>query len=92
MYVYFVLGFDGERATVKIGRSKNPEARLRALQTGSPKKLRLIGKVRCGSEEHSKQVEKAAHRAYAKRRRRGEWFTLNKRELAALKKLVAELA
>jgi len=43
-YVYFISESTGRR--VKIGRSIDPLKRLRALQTGSPEKLWLVGALR----------------------------------------------
>lgn len=54
----------------KIGFSKNPDVRMRELQTGNPLEVKLIGTV-----QGSRQLEKAWHVKFSKRRIRGEWFT-----------------
>lgn len=55
----------------KVGRSKNPERRLKQLQTGSPYKLKLI----CVLENKGYQ-EKLLHSQLNEsgRRCKGEWF------------------
>jgi hypothetical protein len=79
MYVYFVQAFgEHELVRIKIGRSKNPEERLHDLQTGSAVKLKLLGKIKCRSNDHAKQVETLAHEIFYKQRKRGEWFRLFK--------------
>ena len=42
-FLYFVQAKGTGR--IKIGRSKNPRTRLRALQTGNAKELRLIASL-----------------------------------------------
>ena len=56
---------------IKIGRSKNPENRLKQLQTGSPYKLKLLLVV-----EGRGDLEKRLHQKLDKwkQRRNGEWF------------------
>lgn len=78
MYVYFIEAYrEKNKKIIKIGKANNPEQRLADLQTGSPIGLRLMGKIKCKSELHAKQVEKLAHRIFAKQRRHGEWFRLS---------------
>jgi uncharacterized protein YeeX (DUF496 family) len=56
---------------VKIGRSKNPEKRLKQLSTGSPYKLEIIKKIR-GNEN----LEREIHDKFSHLRMNGEWFEL----------------
>lgn len=59
-----------ETARLKIGFTKRaPEARLRALQTGSPTRLFLMA-MQAGSIE----AEQALHARFAESRLHGEWF------------------
>lgn len=57
---------------IKIGRSKNPEKRLKQLQTGSPNKLKLIAVFKDKGPE-----ERGLHERLRcfKVRQNGEWFT-----------------
>jgi len=53
----------------KIGRSINPTARLRQLQTGSPHPLRLVCAI-AGNE----RTEAVVHDLFSWARLSGEWF------------------
>ena len=81
-FVYFVLdGFkpseDGrdwdDRSYVKIGYSKNPEARLNTLQTASPERLDLMGYI-----PGNPNTERQFHELFGHLRRKGEWFALTR--------------
>ena len=54
---------------LKIGRTKNPEARLLTMQTNNPFALQLMW---CWPED----VEKELHDYFAAHRVRGEWFAV----------------
>ena len=68
---------------IKVGRSSDPERRLRHLQTGCPHPLRIILVV-----PGAGRIEKNIHRLmdYRQTRRNGEWFSAE-----ALNELPAEL-
>tara|TARA_B100001250_G_scaffold251151_1_gene215888 strand:- start:218 stop:886 length:669 start_codon:yes stop_codon:yes gene_type:complete len=82
-FVYFVL--DGvkppanltedwdERSYVKIGYSKNPEARLNTLQTASAERLNLMGYI-----PGNPDTERQFHELFGHLRRKGEWFALTR--------------
>jgi hypothetical protein len=75
----------GEQGPIKIGWTKgDPETRLRALQTGNPTLLSILGTIEC-----SQQVETLTHVRLNHCRLRGEWFDRQAAldEFAALKKL-----
>lgn len=93
MYVYFIKAF-GERdlVRIKIGKAKDPEERLKTLQTGSPVKLKLIGVIKCKSSAHAYHVEKLAHDRFYKQRKRGEWFRLSLKHIGGLEDLIASAA
>jgi hypothetical protein len=76
MPVYFVAeneNNDYSSLRIKIGRAKNINARLRALQTGSPYDLKLMGWIDRGDDN---SLEKALHELFADQRIRLEWFHL----------------
>lgn len=75
MYVYFIRS--GKKGDIKIGKSNNPEKRMAELQTGNPKKLRLIASIHCKSEQEAFSLEKKIHQLFRKRRLHGEWFHKN---------------
>ncbi len=59
---------------MKIGKSKDPMARIKQLQTGCPYKITLAGAIRCKDDFHALRVEKALHGYFSGRREQGEWF------------------
>lgn len=56
---------------VKVGFSRDPQSRLRALQTAHGERLQIFATV-----EGGKDVEEKYHRRWKARRRNGEWFTI----------------
>jgi len=62
---YFIQADSG--GPVKIGKTGNPEQRLKDMQTGSPVKLMIIHII-------NEDVESQMHRRFAKHRIHGEWF------------------
>ena len=58
---------------VKIGRSDDPDRRLRQLQTGCPHTLRIILEVRDGGHLES-YVHQSMRRHRTRHDRGGEWF------------------
>jgi Meiotically up-regulated gene 113 len=73
---YFI--YSPKLEAVKIGRSVDPEKRLRAIKNGNPDELRLLGVL-------NDDREKEFHQRFAKYRTNGEWFSLGSRLLAFLK-------
>ena len=70
-FVYFVQ--QGTQGSIKIGWAKNPERRLKALQTSHPCELRIIGII-----PGTRVEERALHAHFARARLKGEWFNRNK--------------
>jgi hypothetical protein len=70
--VYFVIErpFSGR---VKIGYSKNPDRRLRELQTGSSRTLVIYSRI----EGVTKEAEREIHNLCREHRRAGEWFDMS---------------
>ncbi len=64
--VYFVQSDDGR---VKVGCARRPSDRLKSLQTGSPRPLRLVGLAVGG-----RVVERHLHKVLFADRITGEWF------------------
>lgn len=66
-FVYFIGGdFD----TMKIGWTRDPAKRLRALQTGSPVRLYLVAVIR-----GDRSLERQYHERFRSSWSHGEWFT-----------------
>ena len=55
---------------IKVGRSKDPQKRLKQLQTGNPNKLKLIA-----SFKGEGWKEKTLHERLRRYRLEGEWFS-----------------
>lgn len=76
MPVYFIAeneNNDHNSLRVKIGRSKDIQVRLRALQTGSPYDLKLMGWIESNDDA---QLEQELHERYSEQHIRLEWFYL----------------
>jgi hypothetical protein len=71
--VYFIQAGSGP---IKIGVSRNPAARRRALQLGHPEPLRLLGQM-----AGSYAAELIIQRMFAEQRISGEWYTPSDRLL-----------
>lgn len=68
--VYFIQEAGFLEGAVKIGVSYNPERRLKILQTGNPRPLRIIALIEGGG----KAAEADLHKRFANDRMEGEWF------------------
>lgn len=66
-YVYFIQGENG--GAIKIGYSKDPESRLKSLQTSYPDILKVLCLIP-GTEK----IEKKYHKKFENIRLNGEWF------------------
>lgn len=62
----------GDSGPIKFGVAKNPEQRLRELQTGCPERLRLLVAVNLQD-----WCERTIHRWLRDERIRGEWFGMS---------------
>lgn len=71
MYVYFIQQGHG---AIKIGMSDEPESRLAELQTGAPRKLRILLKIPFSSRREAFEFERTMHELFSEFRLSGEWF------------------
>lgn len=71
--VYFIGESAKLTGMVKIGVARDPASRLPSLQTGYPHKLHILGAVP-GDEKREREY----HKRFAKQRRHGEWFVINR--------------
>lgn len=71
-YLY-IIGSD--QPPYKVGISKNPDARLKALQTGHPYPLKIHHRIETPANR-TKLLETAIHRNLKHNRQTGEWFDL----------------
>ena len=72
-FVYIML--NKSNGYYKIGRSKNPEHREKTLQAEAPD-IVLINKWIASAE-----IEKKLHFKYKLKRKRGEWFSLEEKDI-----------
>ncbi len=79
-FVYLILHNNGN---VKIGRSKNPIAREKTLQSEDPE-LSLLAYWNCPSA-----IEKELHLKFKTKRKRGEWFNLQPEDLKNIKEYLS---
>lgn len=78
MYVYLIQSGKDKKDPVKIGYSSDPEKRIKTLQTGNPKPLRLLMKIKCNSVKHARDLERALHEMLKGQNVLLEWFRLNR--------------
>jgi len=76
MFIYVIGPDEGEQ---KIGLSKSPERRLKNLQTGHPKRLRIHHKEPIDATIVHK-LEKKIHTELNYKRTKGEWFNMTPQE------------
>jgi hypothetical protein len=71
-FIYFILNEDSN--AIKIGRAKDLAKRMKALQTSSPAKLKLIKSVQVEGVKEAHELEQSLHRQFYEIRLAGEWF------------------
>ncbi len=71
MFIYLI---SNNLNQYKIGISKNPNLRLKQLQTGNDQNLFIINQYK--SEKHYKKIETALHNTYKYCNVLNEWFEL----------------
>lgn len=74
-----------ERSRLKIGRSKNPEARLKQLQISSHEKLLILFVI-----DFSGDYEKDIHSEFKNLRLNSEWFFYDESIINKFKKLISQ--
>jgi len=74
MYIYLLKS--QENGYYKIGKSVNPDRRIKTLQTGNPEKIDLVLKVKV-FDRFSAKIESALHSQYSYLNKNGEWFNLS---------------
>lgn len=79
-FVYFVQEY--MNGSFKIGKTKNLEKRMNIFGVKLPFENKLIFVVKTGNHH---QTEVAFHKHFSDKRLEGEWFALNKDELAWIK-------
>ena len=79
MFLYCIADNNG---SVKFGFSKDPNRRVRSLQTGSADELVLLETISV-PEDSVRQYERLLHSEFAHLRSRGEWFRITPEDAVA---------
>lgn len=82
-YVYLIRSPDG---VYKIGKTANPEQRLRAFLTQFPFAVEYVSLIRT---ENMGKLEKELHRKFDLKRLKGEWFALSDDDVTYIKGLAS---
>lgn len=87
-YVYIIAD---QHNYIKVGISKNPNKRIKSLQTGHPDTLKLIftEEFEC-TRKHLLNIEKLIHRDLRLKnyKKRGEWFNVPETDLEDIKSII----
>jgi hypothetical protein len=79
MFLYCIADNNG---SVKFGFSKDPDRRVRALQTGCADELVLLETISV-PEDSVQEYERLLHSEFAHLRTRGEWFAISGEDAVA---------
>lgn len=80
-YVYIIKAGPGPKDPIKVGVADDVHKRMKQLQTGNPKELRLVMHFECNDREHAFYLEKTIHSFLDAKRMHGEWFKVTKSKL-----------
>ena len=88
-YVYLIC--DPANNTFKIGVTKklDIEERVRKLQTGNSTELFIRSYYKC---EYPFRLEKLLHSKFHSKREKGEWFSLDTKDVVSFKNICEELS
>jgi hypothetical protein len=74
-YIYLIQSL--EEGYYKIGVSKNPQRRIKELQTGNSSPLKLVETYQ---SEYADKIERTLQRRYSHLNKEGEWFDMSIQE------------
>ncbi len=86
-YVYFIRGGDKKHSPLKIGITGNIPKRIKQMQIGSPKKLRLQFAIIFENKKIARNVERILHEMLVGKNIHGEWFSCGVKTKIILEKL-----
>lgn len=87
-YCCVYLMNDTANGYYKIGMSNNPEYRESTLQSEKPSIVKICHK-QYPSRRMARSIEAALHRMYGSKRIRGEWFSLNEKDIWEIKQVLS---
>ncbi len=79
MFLYIIKQIDEEYddfSTCKIGISKDPNSRLKSLQTSNPNELELVCVWQTISKSEATFLERECHNQFSMYKKKGEWFDM----------------
>ena len=91
-YVYFIRGGDKKHSPLKIGITHDLSKRIKQMQVGSPKILKLQFAIIFDDKDVARRVEKIIHEMLKSRNTHGEWFTCGVKTQSILRKLEPYIA
>jgi hypothetical protein len=74
VYVFAHQSEAGLTGPVKVGISKNVNARLSTIQTSCPQRIELAYVFECPNRGIARDIERSFHDTQAENRSHGEWF------------------
>lgn len=75
----------------KVGESNQPSQRVKNLQTGNPRQLRIYKVIECATKDKAQVVEDMIHARLSHKRNRGEWFNITKDEVDEICEEISKL-
>lgn len=78
--IYFIT----DEEYVKIGSASSVPNRIKQLQTGNARRLRVIGVIEADTQKEAATVEHELHKLFSEKRILGEWFCINEPEIKEL--------
>ena len=85
-YVYFIQ--EGNTHLYKVGRTNEPLTRLKQLQTGNPRRLKLYRAIECRDLASACRLELNLHKYLAGQKVFGEWYKINKKHIQEIVKFI----
>lgn len=71
-FIYFIFNQDSN--AIKIGKAKNIAKRLKALQSATPAKLKILKIIDVKAGKEARKIEKSFHSQFKHLKLIGEWF------------------
>lgn len=87
MYVYLISTIE-EFPKYKIGRSKDPNSRIKQLQTANDSELTIVHTFR---SKYPSVMESSLHKHYNSQNSMNEWFCLSQRDVSEFLGVCSEI-
>lgn len=80
---YFVYFINDEEYT-KIGIAGSISSRIKQLQTGNPRKLKVLFLIDGETQNKSYWIERKLHEAFSSKQASGEWFKVSENDIVSV--------